>query len=130
MAEMVDFYPTLAELAGLKAPDCVAGVSLAETLRDPTKATRASALTHYDSGYSLRTARYRYTEWGPSASEGRELYDHQSDPAEMTNLADDPAYAATIAELSELLHRRITEASKAPEGVQQIDFDNTRRVPR
>ncbi len=58
MAEMVDFYPTLAELASLRAPDFVAGVSLAETLRDPSKPTRTSALTQFEDGYSLRTDRF------------------------------------------------------------------------
>ena len=121
--EMVDIYPTLAALCGLPAPECLAGVSLASMLDSPDAAPRQSALTQYASGYSLRTARYRYTEWGKDAAEGAELYDHDSDRQEMVNLADHPDHAATVARLSKLLRRRITEAGRAPAGVKQIRFD-------
>jgi iduronate 2-sulfatase len=50
-------------------------------------------------GYSLRTPRWRYTEWD-EGKEGRELYDHDSDPLEQTNLASKPEHAKTVAELS------------------------------
>ena len=53
-------------------------------------------------GYSLRTPRWRYTEWG-EGTQGRELYDHDHDPRELTNLANVPAHAATVAELSRQL---------------------------
>lgn len=125
MAEMVDFYPTLAELAGLEAPDYAAGVSLAAALRDASATPRSSALTQYDSGYSIRTPRFRYTEWGANASLGRELYDHKTDPQEMVNLANDESRAATLRELSEVLRKRIADANRVPPGIKQ----NTRRVP-
>ena len=130
MAEMVDFYPTLAELSGLEIPESVSGVSLAEALADPSKATRTSALTEYAGGYSIRTERYRYTEWAEAGADGRELYDHASDPAEMKNLADDPERRGTIKELSQLLRARIQEAKTPPKGVKQNHFDNRRSVPQ
>lgn len=130
MAEMVDYYPTLAELAGLEAPEYAAGVSLAEALRDASATPRSSALTQYDSGYSIRTPRFRYTEWGEDASLGRELYDHKTDPAEMVNLAEDASRAATVAELSTILRERIAAANRTPKGIKQVRFDNQRRVPQ
>ncbi len=51
-------------------------------------------------GYSLRTPRWRYTEWD-EGEKGRELYDHDADSKEITNLVDKPEHAATVAQLSE-----------------------------
>ncbi|MHB8898594.1 MAG: sulfatase [Thermoguttaceae bacterium] len=55
-------------------------------------------------GFTLRTPRWRYTEWD-RGNRGRELYDHENDPLERTNLADDPAHAATVGELSKTLRQ-------------------------
>ncbi|MDP6058217.1 MAG: DUF4976 domain-containing protein, partial [Pirellulaceae bacterium] len=79
-------------------------------------------------GYSLRTARHRYTEWGADGAEGAELYDHNNDPAEMTNLANNPDQSALIERLAKELHARIADAMKPPSGVTQIKFENRRRV--
>jgi arylsulfatase A-like enzyme len=128
LAEMVDFYPTLAELCGLTAPEYVAGVSLAPALRDPQATPRQSAFTQYATGYSLRTPRYRYTEWGRDGAQGAELYDHQSDPQEMQNLAGDAQQAEVLDRLSAMLHRRIRRAAERPPGVEQIRFESRRRV--
>lgn len=130
LAEMVDFYPTLAELAGLEPPPHVAGLSLVPALREAKAIVRESALTQYANGYSLRTARYRYTEWGESAAAGRELYDHNSDPEEMINLAGKPGTDELIDQLSAVLRTRIAAAQQSPQGVKQNRFENTRRVPQ
>jgi len=127
-AEMVDFYPTLAELCDLPAPESLSGVSLVPLLRDANAKPRTSALTQYANGYSLRTARHRYTEWGKDGAEGKELYDHRADPAEMTNLANHPDQSAIIERLAKELHARIADAAKPPSGITQIKFENRRRV--
>jgi choline-sulfatase len=127
-AEMVDFYPTLAELAGLKGPNYLAGVSLVPALKDITARPRSAAFTQYNSGYSLRTERYRYTEWGEDGVEGNELYDHESDGGEMLNLANSAKHRKVIADLSRQLRVRISQAQTAPKGVKQNDPQNTRRV--
>ncbi|WP_414663201.1 sulfatase [Horticoccus sp. 23ND18S-11] len=123
----VDLFPTLAELAGVKAPVNLQGQSLVPILRNPNTTGRGWALTQVvrgggfnrmgaspaagDNGkrffgYSLRTPRWRYTEWDEGAS-GRELYDHDADPRELTNLATLPAHAATVAELGERLRAAV-----------------------
>ena len=127
-AEMLDFYPTLAELCELSAPEYLSGVSLAPVLRDPGAMPRTAALTQYATGYSIRTPRYRYTHWGEEGADGAELYDHESDPQELVNLANRPEQADTAAQLSKLLRQRIAEARRKPDGVVQIHFDNRRRV--
>ena len=55
-------------------------------------------------GRSVRTERWRYTEWG-DGKRGVELYDHEKDPREFTNLANDPKHAGTVAELKSLLQK-------------------------
>jgi uncharacterized sulfatase len=53
-------------------------------------------------GRSVRTERYRYTEW-EDGKRGVQLYDYESDPQERTNLADDPKHAETVKEMKKLL---------------------------
>ena len=123
----VDLFKTLAELCDVEVPSNVQGQSLVPMLRDPSVSGRGWALTQVSRGggraratvardvssqdkrffgYSLRTARWRYTEWDEGAH-GRELYDHQSDASELTNLADKPQHAATVKELSEQLRAAV-----------------------
>ncbi|MFN3473050.1 MAG: sulfatase [Blastomonas sp.] len=94
--EMLDLYPTLAELAGLPRYRRNEGSSLVRLLAQPDDARWAKpALSQVNGGRSVRTERYRYTEWEGGKS-GRELYDHASDPGEQVNLAEDPRYAAIV----------------------------------
>ena len=128
--EMVDIYPTLAELSGLEAPDFLSGVSLAASMDNSSVKPRESALSQYMQGYSIRTERFRYTEWGEKGAEGVELYGCQDDPEELKNLAHsgDKDFVGVISELSEKLHQRIAEANEAPKGIRQNRFQNERRV--
>ncbi|MCH2177315.1 MAG: sulfatase [Mariniblastus sp.] len=103
--ELLDLYPTLADLCGLKPPTDLEGHSLRPLLVDPNDAQWAKpAVTQVwhnkkSWGYSLRNERYRYTEWLEGKA-GRELYDHQNDPEEITNLADQPQHAGIVERLS------------------------------
>lgn len=104
--ELVGLYRTLTELCGLPDPG-TAGASLVPLLRDPNLPwdRPAYTLTTYDGkiGRSVRTARWRYTEW-TYGRDGAVLFDEVADPHERTNLAADPAHAATVAQLRALLH--------------------------
>ena len=57
-------------------------------------------------GYSLRTERWRYTEWG-GGQKGRELYDHETDPRELTNLADHADHSKTVEQLATLMREAV-----------------------
>ena len=113
LVEFVDIYPTLAELCGLPLPKHLEGTSFEPLLDDPQRAWKKAAFSQYlrpgkdrIMGRSVRTDRWRYTEWtnGKNESAGIELYDHQNDPAENLNIAGDSANKATVAELAMLLH--------------------------
>lgn len=129
LVEMVDFYPTLADLCDLEAPPYLAGHSLVPVIHDPAASVRDEAFSQLNNGYSIRTDRYRYTEWGEEGSRGKELYDRQSDPEEWVNLASSRAHQGIVSQLSNRLHERIDSARKPPVGLKQIRFDNNRRVP-
>lgn len=108
LVELLDLYPTLAELAGLPTPEQCEGTSLVPLLRDPVAPWSELAYNQYPRGggvmgYSVKSREGRYTEWIKEASgsvQAREYYDHRIDPGENQNRADDPAYASIIAELS------------------------------
>jgi len=136
----VDLFPTLAELCGVQTPDNLQGQSLVPMLRDTSSPGRGWALTQVTRGgapgqapnakkkkqaaqgrffgYSLRTERWRYTEWD-EGKQGRELYDHHADSKEITNLAQRPEHARLVEELSSKLRTAVKQtmpkSGKTPE---------------
>jgi len=105
LAESVDIYPTLCELAGLPAPRSLDGSSFAAVLREPAAKTKESIIHVYPRnkllGRAIRTSQYRLVEWkspGAAADTAElELYDYESDPLETRNLAaEQPAVAAQL----------------------------------
>ncbi|MDF7824060.1 sulfatase-like hydrolase/transferase [Pontiellaceae bacterium B12227] len=144
LVELVDVYPTLVDLCSLPSPAQPAGQQLQGTtflplLEDPSQPWKKAVFSQYqrnindgtagDSpvsssgtgmGYSVRTERYRYTEWWVTESTDEtdrhiikagitepgfiELYDYVNDPGETTNLASNLSYGGLISELSALLN--------------------------
>ena len=95
LVEALDIYPTLMELCGIEQPSHLQGESLVPLLQDPSLVGPAEAVSQYPRsgqnvmGYSLRTDRYRYTEWIQKNTGNlldREIYDHYLDPMEHTNV--------------------------------------------
>src|SRR6266540_3203617 len=107
LVELVDVYPTLLDLAGLPKGSGLDGTSLGPLLADPMRPVKEAAVSAVQRvadtlGRSVRTDRWRYTEW-PDGS--RELYDHDRDPGEFENLALGSRDDATMRELRGLLER-------------------------
>ncbi len=105
LAETVDIYPTLCELAGLPVPPGLDGASFVDALSDPVATTKEAVFHVYPRtqlmGRAVRTARYRLVEWkkpgAPSNTAVSELYDYEADPAETKNLAaEQPAIVAKL----------------------------------
>lgn len=110
LTEFVDIYPTLCEACGLSRPKHLEGVSAMPLLADPSRPWKKAAFSQYPrgkvTGYSMRTERFRYTEWQnrkTGAVLARELYDHDRDPHENVNAAAQPQYRADIERLSRML---------------------------
>ena len=132
LTEFVDLFPTLVEAAGLPSlplcPEdshhithCVEGTSLMPLIKNPSGPWKDRVFSQYPRaagivmGYSMRTDKYRYTEWvafsGPPKYQpnwdivcGVELYDHEADPEENHNQAHNPTLIEVVKELSDQLH--------------------------
>ena len=112
LVEFVDMYPTLAELAGLPLPDKLEGTSFKPLLDDPQRTWKSAAFSQYPRtvkgkklmGYSMRTDRYRFTRWVDREDHSKvnavELYDHETDPEENSNIANDPTNKALVEKLT------------------------------
>lgn len=106
--ELLDIYPTLAELAGLTPPAGLGGASVAKLLEDPKAKWDKPAFTQLwrgkFSGHSIRTERWRYTEWD-GGEQGTQLYDHERDPHELKNLAGEAGYQDIEAQLRAMVRK-------------------------
>ncbi|MGE4489592.1 MAG: sulfatase-like hydrolase/transferase, partial [Kiritimatiellales bacterium] len=120
LVELVDIYPTLAQIAGLTPPDRLEGISMVPLLDTPDRSWKKAAFSVYGRaakgalykpgrgdplGRAMRTDRYRYVEWqkADGTLAGAELYDQKTDPLNNINLANHPEYAERVAELSQQL---------------------------
>jgi uncharacterized sulfatase len=127
--ELVDLHATIADLAFVAAPNGkdpeipkLDGITLKPLLEDPNAKWDRPAMTQVSRGtpiitgepvgknpwfmgYSVRTERYRYTEWD-GGKKGQQLYDYETDPGELKNLAQDPAHVETVKKLKAYLEKK------------------------
>jgi uncharacterized sulfatase len=109
LVELVDVFPTLAELCGLPVPGTVEGTSFVPLLDDPQRAWKKAAFTRTERtedkksviGQAVRSERYVYIEWG--SEKVAQLYDHESDPRQYVNLIASPKHADVLSEMRRLL---------------------------
>jgi iduronate 2-sulfatase len=120
LVELIDIYPTLVSLAGLDKPlSDLQGTNLQAMLAGKSTPRNAAISQSWSAahlirperkdleimGYSIRTNRYRYTEWA-GGEEGVELYDYQTDPDEFQNLAMDPEYKQLLNQMKLLMQEK------------------------
>jgi iduronate 2-sulfatase len=155
LVEFVDIFPTIAEASGLGqlplCPEdssnvllCREGTSLLPLLDSPNIPLRTAAFSQYPStgrvmGYSIRTDQYRYTEWPifrydpeytPNWNQlsGVELYDHETDPDENYNVADEVSYKTIREVLSTQLHAGWRNAVVNPVDRRTIQMERLSRL--
>lgn len=128
LVELVDLYPTLTELAGLKIPETLEGASLVPLLDKPGQIGKNAAFSQFPRpwqykgkpkimGYAMRTDYYRYVEWhdfNTDEIKSVELYDHRVDPAELMNIADLPANQTLLKDLREKLTAGYKSINRIP----------------
>lgn len=113
LVEMLDIYPTLAELAGIPVPAHVEGKSFVQLLKNPDLPGKEAAFTQCTRGdrmgYSMRTDGYRFTKWIKRGEpDAWELYDVVKDPEENVNLAALPAMRNLCEELSKQMDQKVS----------------------
>jgi len=119
VVESLDIYPTLVELCGLPPQKGIAGKSLVPWLQKPLAPRDKPAYTVWSEdgktlhGVAVRTAEWRYAEFGPDGANGAMLFDVHADPWEMKNLAQDEKYKPVCAELSALTRKYAASLGQA-----------------
>lgn len=130
LVESLDLFPTLIELCNLPSPKGLEGRSLVPMLTDPSNKNTNIAFTqhprpaYYDRepskqpthmGYSIRTEKNRYTEWRnwkTGEVEASELYNHDSDPTELTNAINDNKLETQLIEARALLQKQFPKVPR------------------
>jgi arylsulfatase A-like enzyme len=109
--ELIDLYPTIAELAGVEVKDNIQGISFVPTLDDPDFKTRDMAFSVNRWGgkhaFLLRNDKWAFTLYNEDGSDGVELFDMEHDPKQFNNLANFPAYQDIVAQLKEEVSKKL-----------------------
>ncbi|RLD82063.1 MAG: iduronate-2-sulfatase [Bacteroidetes bacterium] len=107
--ELIDLYPTIAELAGLKSSEHLQGKSLVKTIDNPDFKIRDIAFSVSQGGKSflLRTEKWAYIQYDEDAGSGIELYDMIKDPKQFTNLAGLSEYSGLVNSFKEKLKNKL-----------------------
>ena len=108
LTEFIDIYPSLCELTGTSPPSHLQGTSFVPQMRNPVLPGKSSAVGRFSAGDTIRTERYRYSEYrsqrGLGRETGRMLYDHKTDAGENTNIVARDEENSTVSELSKHLN--------------------------
>lgn len=106
IVELVDLYPTVCELAGLKTTQTLDGKSFVDVLKGKEKGKEAAFSQYFRSGYqglSVRTKRFRFTQWQKGSKTIEELYDFNLKDPEAKNVAEQSKYRSYLSDLREKL---------------------------
>ena len=105
LTEYLDIYPSLSELCNLPLPAHLQGRSFVSLMKKPNRLWKKAVFSRYYNGDSVKTDRYRYTEWRrkDGTMYARMLYDHRTDPHENVNISELPRNKEVVEKLSKML---------------------------
>ena len=114
LTEYVDIFPTLCDLAGLEKPKQLDGKSLVSVLEKPNQQFKDAIFTRWKNGDNITTSQYSYTEWKNDNGDlyAKVLFDHKTDPKEITNQVENPEYAEAVVNLQKQLYQSIQEVNE------------------
>lgn len=111
--ELIDLYPTVAALAGLKAGAHLQGKSIVETLDNPSAKVRDAAFSVSShagvTSFLLRTNKWAYIQYGEDANYGIELFNMEYDAKQYNNLANNPKFQDIVKEFKTKLKDKLKE---------------------
>lgn len=118
--ELIDLYPTVAELAGLKYSEHIQGESLVKTLDDGNYKVRDMAFSVSQGGrtFLLRSEKWAYIQYNEDASAGKELFDMERDPQQFTNLANHSDYTEIVAFFQKALKQKLKTIRQNDLGIE------------
>jgi iduronate 2-sulfatase len=107
LTEYLDIYPSLCELCDLPLPGHLQGRSFMPLLSNPNLPWKEAVFSRYIRGDSVKTDRYRYTEWRRKDGKiyARMLYDHSIDLVENVNISELPENKEVVSKLSNMLEK-------------------------
>jgi arylsulfatase A-like enzyme len=105
--ELLDLYPTISHLCGLKIPAHIQGKNIAQTLDDPSYSVRDAIFCVNKHSFLIRTKKWAYIQHGENGRLGAELYDMDKDPNQFTNLAQNPEYRNVVQSFKKRLRDRL-----------------------
>ncbi len=115
LVEVMDVAATVLDYAGLPIPCTMEAASLRPAVEGKAQGKEMTLCEYTPSdqsrhGKCIQTGRFKYQYWAPGGQ--TILYDHQEDPYELRNVADDPAYAKARTEMHEMLVERLLLTEK------------------
>ncbi|MFT7157057.1 MAG: iduronate 2-sulfatase [Parvicella sp.] len=121
--ELVDLYPTVAELSGLTYSDHIQGKSLVKTLDNSEHKVRNMAFSVSQGGrtFLLRTVKWAYIQYDEDAKSGMELFDMENDPKQYINLAYNREYSKIIDEFQQKLRDKLKDVRTNDLGIDYRD---------
>ena len=109
LVELLDLYPTLSNLCGLKVPKRLQGKDISMMMTDPAKEVRSAAFSVNGKGFLLREQDWAYIAYGKNGLGDEELFDMKQDPKQFTNLAQDPKYGQILAHFQKQMAAKLRE---------------------